>query len=223
MQSVSFRATLIIFFALQIPVSPAFADEAPQNAVTPVAEAPTFVPGDTWTWSYSINKKKRTETFEKTDGETLVFRIKLDDGASLTLFRTKDTNLMYDIQTDGGKRNTREPHSGILSFPLHVGKKWEHRYVNNGVPRWADYKVVAWENVSTPAGEFEAFRVEGDDRRTDRQYGIKVTYWYAPAVKQFVKFVGIDSWNNSELPGWSFEIMSYKAGQQPSAKEPSRR
>lgn len=209
------RATVVLVFALLIPASQAVAaDEAPQGAnVTPVAEAPTFAPGDTWTWTLGGDKLStiRTETFLSQENDRLLFAIKAGE-YERTRVRTRETNMIEDRATDGRVSNTRLPHSGILSFPLHVGKKWEQRYVNNGVHRWADYKVVAWEKVSTPAGEFDAFRVEGDDRRTDKQYGIKVTYWYAPAVKQFVRFIGIDSWNNSELASWSFDLVSYKVG-----------
>ncbi len=55
-----------------------------------------------------------------------------------------------------------------LAFPLALGKTWNVSYVEiNPNPRHAReaieivYKVVGWEDVTTPAGAFKALKIEG--------------------------------------------------------------
>ena len=65
-----------------------------------------------------------------------------------------------------------------------IGKKWTARYrVNppNGKP-WSteyDFKVVAREKITVPAGEFDAFKVEGKGYSTNGGL-LTFNYWIAP-------------------------------------------
>jgi hypothetical protein len=93
-----------------------------------------------------------------------------------------------------------------LSFPLSIGKTWSNQYRANhksgGVSRYAtftdSYTVLAYENVSVPAGNFMAFKIrlrqDGDrafsDGRRGRTYesiyGSRY-YWYVPEIGNIVK------------------------------------
>jgi hypothetical protein len=88
-------------------------------------------------------------------------------------------------------------------FPLQVGRRWD--YVNevvfkdNGstgrVSNTA--RVLAYELVRVPAGEFEAFRLEVQGRVHEKSKGgpgiidgeTRTTYWYAPSARAIVKSV----------------------------------
>jgi hypothetical protein len=74
-----------------------------------------------------------------------------------------------------------------LGFPLQVGKKWSFTYrTAGGNTGWRNYRVVACEEVSTPAGKFPALRIE-NEIRVPRWSGT-YHFWYAPAVKASIKW-----------------------------------
>jgi hypothetical protein len=65
-----------------------------------------------------------------------------------------------------------------------IGKKWTARYKVKGKDgrEWATeyiFKVVSREKISLPAGEFDAFKVEGTGANT-LGMNLKFTYWIAP-------------------------------------------
>jgi hypothetical protein len=82
----------------------------------------------------------------------------------------------------------------LLAFPLEVGKRWQ--YANDWLfkPKGSqgksvvDVAVVAYEKVTVPAGEFEAFKLTSREALSGTspiasQYAGETTraYWYAPA------------------------------------------
>ena len=74
---------------------------------------------------------------------------------------------------------------------LQVGKKWTAAYslnINNRISNgYYDLHIVRKEKVAVPAGEFEAFRVEG--RGWNKSYGsqLETTYWLVPGLIVEVK------------------------------------
>ncbi|MBT9613213.1 MAG: caspase family protein [Burkholderiales bacterium] len=74
---------------------------------------------------------------------------------------------------------------------LQVGKKWTAAYslnINNRISNgYYDLHIVRKEKVTVPAGEFEAFRVEG--RGWNKSYGsqLETTYWLVPGLNFEVK------------------------------------
>ncbi|MDB5864850.1 MAG: peptidase caspase catalytic subunit p20 [Betaproteobacteria bacterium] len=65
-----------------------------------------------------------------------------------------------------------------------IGKKWTARYRvkgRDGIDSASeiDFKVVAKEKITVPAGEFDAFKVQGLGYST-RGYSLTYTYWVAP-------------------------------------------
>jgi len=93
----------------------------------------------------------------------------------------------------------------LLAFPLEVGKRWQ--YVNDWFFKMgsstgtstADARVVAYEKVTVPAGQFDAFKIVSRDRLSGTapagsQWAgeINRAYWYAPAARAIVKSVTHD-------------------------------
>lgn len=88
------------------------------------------------------------------------------------------------------------PYSKIMSFPMSVGQEWKQNNsstATNGSTSKSDIatKVTAWEKVKTPAGEFEAFKIEGKGwiNGVSWQGALRTTQvnWYAPAAGRIVR------------------------------------
>jgi hypothetical protein len=89
-----------------------------------------------------------------------------------------------------------------LSFPLEVGKRW--RYASDWLFKAkkskgsaiVEVEVVGYENVTVPAGDFDAFKLvakgslHGVSPINSLYAGeTTATYWYAPAARAIVKSV----------------------------------
>jgi hypothetical protein len=82
--------------------------------------------------------------------------------------------------------------SQIFVAEYRVGRKWNTTY--RGTRRdlnpdvWSlDFKVVARESITVPAGTFDAFKVEGDGYVSSRGNHFRITYWIAPdKVRSFI-------------------------------------
>lgn len=76
-----------------------------------------------------------------------------------------------------------QPPLPVLRWPLKVGSRWryegrfDNRLLGTSGPFENAYEVVAFEEVVTPAGTFEAFKIVS---RT-------ATYWYSPTAKTIVR------------------------------------
>jgi hypothetical protein len=140
------------------------------------AERPDWKVGERWIRSDGVFELARAE------GDTLVFRLGTEreyhqtrDGAIIKALAAGETVVSYD------------PPFSSFQWPLEVGKTWtwEGRVVNrligfDGRARWA-MRVVAYEDVSTPAGQFKAFKISGASG------GRSFTLWYSPEARWVVK------------------------------------
>jgi hypothetical protein len=98
-----------------------------------------------------------------------------------------------------------------LRFPMAVGKEWKVK------DRWTSptakgssestAKVMAFEKVQTPAGEFEAFKIVSEgwwhNETFDNRGRLLRTLWFAPAAKRIVKSEMKD-WHAGRL--WNHQI-----------------
>jgi len=83
----------------------------------------------------------------------------------------------------------------LLNFPLAVGKQWnftdDYEFTAVQVPGRGNFsaKVVGYEKVRVPAGEFDAFKLEAKGKWvTGGATGeASWTYWYAAAARAIVK------------------------------------
>jgi hypothetical protein len=76
-----------------------------------------------------------------------------------------------------------------------VGESWKSSYLSESATAKSkgdiDFKVVAREKVKTPAGEFDAFRIESGGWVTGVSWSgsvrIAQVQWFAPAVGRVIK------------------------------------
>jgi hypothetical protein len=165
------------------------------------ADAPTLVPGDTWTIRYS-NGVRGMRKFLREDAGILIFEVAhtSQDGNSAQglLHLTRDLSIVRMLGVDGTEQRRFDPHSAGLQFPLAVGKEWEERcqrFDEGGLVGTftGTYKVVGVEEAGAPAGRFQTFRVEGQTyelRDPTRRW--RFTHWYAPAVRMEVRFRAVE-------------------------------
>jgi hypothetical protein len=161
---------------------------ASAQAISGAVSAPKFAVGDTWTFSRldQLMNKETSYTQKVTavngDGGVQV-------GSNITL------SAAGNIVKSGAF--SYSPEEVKLQFPMSVGQTYsaEYGYNDQSEHSWVreiDAKVEGVETVSTPAGDFQAFRVKITGSwhdKTDHTVGgvIDETMWYAPAAKRFVK------------------------------------
>ncbi len=98
---------------------------------------------------------------------------------------------------DDSTWKVRPADAGIRK-PLQVGKEWRSEASSTNAKTGEAYslswvtKVVAQEQVTTPAGTFDTYRVEAKMRQVNtkdqtRAAIVTHTFWYAAAVKRWVK------------------------------------
>jgi len=109
-----------------------------------------------------------------------------------------------------------------LSFPLEVGKQWEF------TDKWLDHtstppdavgsekgkvKVVSYEKVRVPAGEFDTFAVKWNSSWNNGMGGSGITdytYWYAPAARAIIKSNLRVTWQGGGYPDQTCEVVEFK-------------
>ncbi|MBS3911966.1 MAG: hypothetical protein KGZ70_09100 [Hydrogenophaga sp.] len=119
----------------------------------------------------------------------------------------------------GSSGSRFDPSYPRLKFPLVVGETWKGKYEVTGLSGARskadiDFKVVAKEQVTTPAGTYEAFKVESSGWVTgvswQGSFRTTNTTWYAPAIHRIVKSELKDYRNNRLWNDTVTELKSFK-------------
>lgn len=179
-----------------------------QNASAPPpgvksVDAPVYKEGDVWV--------------DRVRGQEREFRIerKRDDGFfDVSFWGTQMTTdgklniIIYRSLTNEGSSSSKSD-SAIpwFAFPMYEGKTWDQTFkwqTQDAMPVVGTSnmkgKVIGWEDITVPAGTFTALKVEV----TNRSFGkggaadyMRMTYWYVPEVKRFVKFDFHSQWEGT--------------------------
>jgi len=102
----------------------------------------------------------------------------------------------------------------------YLGKRWSsrHRYVatsGNNFSTEYDFKVVAREKITVPAGSFDAFRVEGHGWTRGEAGSLQLTmhYWVAPGVRRFVALENYHRYSRGKVQkNERYELMEHCCG-----------
>lgn len=171
-----------------------------QTTAMPGPEA--FVAGETWEW-------RRLDALTKLE-EARWVRTVVNTDAGLGLAGEGATAPIASVLELGSYHPSAKP---WLVWPLAVGKQWDFEADwtrPDGTTGVSEQKaqVVAFEDVTVPAGRFKAYRIEyrgyfrSSRGTTGRQDD---TYWYAPEVKANVKHI-----RSSGRPVSMTELVSHK-------------
>lgn len=182
----------------------------PLQPVLPVRiELPTFHPGDRWHW-----EQREPVGGPVTDRIDRVVHTVTDSEV-----RGTEGNGPFAMTPDLMVMRTRgtwvrgEPR--MFSFPLFVGKRWDFAYsfgsqdVDRGHQRYA-VEVLGVETVTVPAGTFKALKLRGVGAWFNLRAGAEgsgtFTVWYAPVVKNLVKWGYVDRSTNSMRELVEFQV-----------------
>jgi len=155
------------------------------------AEKPEWKLGYQWTYSWKQADRSGTYTRQVVREETFEGRLAyvVRSGNSDDYY-AKDTLGNFARKSAGKvvfKRS--EPRQDFL-WPLEMRKEWTNSYlrenVQNKTSETFNYKMIvaSRENVTVPAGTFEAFKVQVFIPRTGKLFA---EYWYSPVVKAPIK------------------------------------
>lgn len=175
-------------------------------ATAQTAEMPapiTFKVGDKWEWR-NADSRTNLEIGKRT-------RTVVDEGGRLKFFSGSGSSQISDAFIG------RASWKSWRVWPLEVGKKWAAEWDwtnpngNAGITK-QDVEVVAYEEVTVPAGKFMAFKIEhrGWYTNTTSRGGrgkMNETFWYAPDAKADVKYTYDDGDDQTTR-----ELISYKSG-----------
>jgi hypothetical protein len=173
--------------------------------------APKYQAGERWTWRDEKGREGMSVVLQ-VEGDMTQIRLLTGDVASYD----KDWIIQKVVRTTGevvttqgaGATVTARVGQKTLDFPLQVGKQWEisaYAQARSGLGTmerfYERYKVVACEEVATPAGKLPAMKVEVERGMTGTQPRAKsgapptgVYYlWYAPQVKNIVRLQYVPS------------------------------
>jgi len=138
------------------------------------AERPTYRVGESWIQSDGLHEVIAI------DGDRMDIRI------GRSRIHRFTTSFHLERVTEGERTVAQfDPPIPGLQWPLKVGLKWEYRGTFDdralGVRRPLEnsYEVVAFEEVTTPAGNFEAFKIVSRFS----------TYWYSPRANYIVRYL----------------------------------
>ena len=171
----------------------------------PAAEAPTYRVGDRWVY-HAVDGFRSPVRWEETrevvaiGADGIVVRV-TQKGPTVDNARTErwtgpgqvGVGSVYDDET---RRFT--PALERYAFPLRPGKSWNQWLDNFNESTGKDgqfnryVSVGGWEQVTTPAGTFDAIRLRVMMRLDDEEfwrYATECNYllWYSPAVRGIVR------------------------------------
>jgi Caspase domain len=166
---------------------------APSETTPPRAERPTYRIGETWALDRGVYELKRI------DGDTYVFVA----GPGKEIHLTKDLGVARVVLDGHADFDVAAPPK--LSWPLTIGKWGSARaLLRSSPPRPLHdftgtinvlWRVEAYEDVTTTAGTFQAFRITykletvGTGMGSGQQFG-QFSLWYAPGIERLVRAQG---------------------------------
>ena len=228
MKTISRSALRTGLFVAAIAGAPAFAADI---------AAPALVAGDTWTY-------RHIDGYNHSDLGTVSRSVVSADARNIRLVsRAADGTVTEERTLNGpgmvasGMLSPRaegpmQPAMQVTPYPLREGEKWTQHVVRSDVmskePRSMEIRgrVIGWETVKVPAGEFRALRIERWINLADYDSFRGPTWrweteWYSPDVKGPVKVQVFEEYfdNRYAMPviptPWTratFELVSYKRG-----------
>lgn len=152
-------------------------------------EAPNWNTGDKWTYK-GADGRTWMQNVVRVEEDLYI----LDIGSKDRWGFDKNTmNIKFLIQPGDKRKNFKGWRGKIFNFPIHIGKTWEDSYAS--VPDEGtdmvfyvnEFKVESFENVATPAGVFQAYKIYFLQTNKKSNRSGWINWWYSPQVKNYVR------------------------------------
>lgn len=217
------RAIVILLLGVLAFAAPAWAQRAAERITGPAVKV-----GDVWMFN-KINARSQeledisVNTVKAITGRGIVMESTALDGSGASkIQRTRDFNLVR-IEAPNFVQQTL-PHYPNFSFPLWVGKTWkgkveflDSRDPLKTVSARLVARVVGWESVTVPAGNFMALKIvmTGEYSGVGHDFGwplygdVEDTLWYAPEVRNAVRYEYRDTANGAVYNHEVQELVRY--------------
>lgn len=170
----------------------------------PVVPASTVAVGDRWTFNLvngyngEVVARQEVEVTGRTAEELQVRRTDLDRETQTDERYTADWNWLARARP-GLQELEYSPAFRALPFPLEIGRIWQAETIavdragQTRFPVRIHGRVLGWERIRVPAGEFDTVKVGRTVYQVDATYWqgntrIDEVEWYAPAVGQVVRY-----------------------------------
>jgi hypothetical protein len=189
-------------------------------------DGPGVKVGDAWMYNKLDGRNGRLEyvsvnTVRKIGTDGISMESTSPDGRhTANIRRTSDFNLVR-IETQGSTQ-TSLPYYPNFAFPLQIGKTWQRdvEFANTSTPSKMVHaklegRVVGWESVTVPAGNFLALKIEvkgwyrGEDIGESWTGRIEDALWYAPEVRNAVRYEYQDTVGGSRYSHEIHELVRY--------------
>ncbi len=189
-------------------------------------DGPTVKVGDAWMYNKLDGWTRRLEyvsinTVREIGAGGISMESTAPDGRHLAkIRRTSDFNLVR-IEAVGFTQ-TALPYYPNFAFPLQIGKTWRRdvELANTSTPgktvhAQLEGRVVGWETVTVPAGNFLALKIEvkgwyrGESTEGTWTGKIEDALWYAPEVRNAVRYEYQDTVGNSLYNHEIHELVRY--------------
>lgn len=186
--------------------------------------SPAPVVGDSWTYQYTDvwkGVKGNTNRMEVTAVDENGIHVDVKRAASGALISTQ----LFSPQMNPVDRGAMHfaPSFARYAFPLAPGKEWNSDVTGNNPKQGKNWryqikgKVLDWEKVKVPAGEFDALKIvveatySAQDTFTKNGSGqLTETVWFVPELNNFVKLDYRDTdWQGRIYNRDSWELTSY--------------
>ena len=202
----------------------------PQDRVPSRIELPTVNVGDSWTYHQvdgytGIKSPPYVNVVTSVSEQEIRIQTNRNKGAvASTLFNRNFNRLVIER---GGRKAIADPYYPMYSFPLKMGKTWEQKVTITGTAQsnpkrdvTLTGKVLGWEQVTVPAGTFNALKIEVSGPYHQQAFKTRQrwydgwqtdTLWYVPEVKNVVKRTYVDIiTNHGPRANEVHELLEYK-------------
>lgn len=199
--------------------------------------APALTAGDSWTYRHideynHLDVGTVSRSVVSADARNIRFVSRSADGAVVDERMLSGPGMVVSGMLSARAEGALQPALQMTPYPLREGEKWTQHVVRTDAlskeqrPMEIRGKVIGWETVKVPAGEFRALRIERWINLADYDAFRGPTWrweteWYSPDVNGPVKVEVFEEYfdNRYAMPvnpmPWTratFELVSYKRG-----------
>jgi hypothetical protein len=196
-----------------------------QNAMAQSVAAPKLNEGDTW--SYSVTEEKSVSGVMNSSTKKWEFTVKRVGSKDFSIaYKPVDSNLPPREQLRNLDWSLTENVAGKLTttgkpfdFPMTEGKKWSIEFTKENPTAkikseksTINYTALGWQDVSTPAGNFHALKIEVETEWTQQFNEVPATATASVAAGQ-AGSAGVTAATKAYTPapvsGKAYEVLWY--------------